>query len=325
MGTGTGITKTKPAGQLAEVERIGARLADYLAASTSPATVRAYRSDWADFAAWCERYGAAPLPAAPEIVALYLTDLAETHKPATLTRRVSAIAKAHKAAKHESPTQAAVVRDALTGIRREKRTAPDAKAPVTVDDLRAIVGAELPGGAKGTRDRALLLVGFAGGLRRSELVGIDVEHLEFVGEGVVITLPRSKTDQEGAGRKVAIPFGTHKGTCPVRALQAWIAAAGIASGPVFRPVDRHGQIGAERLTGRAVALTVKHYAMALGKDASGYAGHSLRAGFATAAARAGASERSIMQQTGHKSEAMVRRYIRDGNLFRANAAGELGL
>lgn len=325
MSTDTAITKVKPAaGQLAEVERIGARLADYLAASVAPATVRAYRSDWADFAAWCERYGAAPLPAAPEIVALYLSDLAETHKPATLTRRVSAISQAHAAAELESPTHTALVRKALAGIRREKGTAPDAKAPVTVADLRAIVGA-LPSGAKGTRDAALLLVGFAGGLRRSELVGIDAEHVEFVAEGVVITLPRSKTDQAGAGRRVAIPYGAHKDTCPVRALRAWIAAAGIEAGPVFRPVNRHGQVGAERLTGRAVALVVKHYAAARGRDARAYAGHSLRAGFATAAARGGASERDIMRQTGHKSEAMVRRYIRDGNLFRTNAAGALGL
>jgi integrase len=168
-------------------------------------------------------------------------------------------------------------------------------------------------------------VGFAGGFRRSELVGIDLAHVEFVGEGVVVTLPRSKTDQEGQGRKVAIPFGGHEDTCPVRALRAWIEAASIEDGPVFRPVNRHGQVGAERLTGRGVALVVKQYIGALGKDTAAYSGHSLRAGFVTAAARGGALSRDIMRQTGHKSEAMVQRYIRDANAFVNNAAGTLGL
>jgi len=346
----TGLERARP-GQIGDVERIGARLADYLAATTAASTRDAYAADFARFVTWCEKYGASPLPAAPEVVAHYLADLADTplrpfrcahegaarrpracrgcrraatYTPATITRRASAIAAAHTAAGLESPTRANVVREALKGIRRTKGTAPAAKTPLTVADLRAIVGEHLPAGVKGTRDRALLLVGMAGGFRRSELVGIDREHVEFVGEGVVITLPRSKTDQEGAGRKVAIPSG-HKGTCPVRALTAWITAADIEEGPVFRPVNRHGQIGAGRLTGRGVALTVKHYAAARGKDARAYSGHSLRAGFATAAARAGAAERDIMRQTGHRSEAMVRRYIRDGSLFRDNAAGKLGL
>jgi len=324
MGTGL-ETVAVAAGQLAEVERIESRLAEYLEAGTASSTRRAYAGDFARFAAWCETFNAAPLPAAPAIVARYLVDSAETHKPATVTRQASAIAWAHTAAGHESPTRTDAVRETLRCIRRKDGTAPDAKAPLTVADVRAITAGHLPAGVKGARDRALLLVGFAGGLRRSELVGIDVEHVAFVGEGVVITLPRSKTDQDGAGRPVAIPFGTHKDTCPVRALQTWIAAAGIEAGPVFRPVNRHGQIGSDRLTGRAVALVVKHYAAALGRDADDFAGHSLRAGFATAAARGGASERDIMRQTGHKSAAMVRRYIRDGNLFRANAAGALGL
>jgi len=183
----------------------------------------------------------------------------------------------------------------------------------------------LPAGLKGTRDRALLLLGMAGAFRRSELVGIDVEHLEFVGESVVITLPRSKTDQEGQGREVGIPFGQDANTCPVRALRAWLTAAGIESGPVLRSVNRHGQVGAGRLTGKSVALVVKHYMAAIGKDAASYAGHSLRAGHVTAAARVGVQARDIMDQTGHKSEAMLRRYIRDGSLFRDNSAAALGL
>lgn len=322
--SGQEVVQARPAGQLAELQEVGDRLRDYLAGSMAANTIRAYRMDWQHFVAWCAARGFATLPAQPEVVALYLAALAETHKPATLTRRVSAISQAHAAAGHESPTHAALVRKALAGIRRDKGTAPDVKAPVTVADLQAITRDHLPAGVKGTRDRALLLVGMAGAFRRSELTGIDLEHVEFVDEGVVITLPRSKTDQEGQGRKVAIPFGHEADTCPVGALRAWITAAGITSGPVFRPVNRHGQLGARRLSNKAVALVVKHYMARIGKDAAAYSGHSLRAGFATAAALAGAQERDIMRQTGHRSTAMVRRYIRDGNLFHANAAGALG-
>jgi site-specific recombinase XerD len=270
------------------------------------------------------RPGLACLPAAPETVAYYLAALAETHKPATLTRRISAISQAHQAAGHESPTHSALVRKALAGIRREKGVAPDAKAPLTVADLRTIVRDHLPAGLKGTRDRALLLVGFAGAFRRSELAGIDAEHLEFVPEGMVVTLPRSKTDQEGAGREVGIPFG-HEETCPVRALDAWLAAAGIEAGPAFRPVNRHGQAAAGRLSGRSVALVVKHYIAAIGKDPAAYAGHSLRSGHVTEAARQGVQERDIMEQTGHRSTATLRRYIHKGSLFRDNSAAALGL
>ena len=183
----------------------------------------------------------------------------------------------------------------------------------------------LEGRIKGQRDRALLLVGFAGAFRRSELVGIDVEHIEFVVEGMVILLSKSKTDQEGAGRKVGIPFGHNAATCPVGALTTWLEAAGIDSGPVFRPVGRGGNVGAGRLANRSVALLVKHYVETIGRDPRAFAGHSLRAGHATAAALAGVEERDIMRQTGHRSTAMLRRYIRDGSLFRSNSAAGLGL
>ena len=167
-------------------------------------------------------------------------------------------------------------------------------------------------------------MGFAGAFRRSELVALDFADLQFTSDGLVITLRRSKVDQEGEGRKLAVPYGSNPDTCPVRSLKAWLEAAGIESGPVFRSITRHGKIGA-RLSGYDVALVVKQYAGALGLDAATYAGHSLRAGLATSAAIAGASERSIMNQTGHRSSAMVRRYIRDGSLFRENAAAKVGL
>jgi site-specific recombinase XerD len=317
--------QTQSDARTVELQDVSRRCRDYLVASTSASTATAYRSDWRHFTAWCDRHGLEYLPAAPETVALYLAALSETHKPSTLARRAAAISQNHQAVGYAPPTRAAVVRKALAGIRRIKGTAPTVKSPLTVEDLRVITREHLPAGAKGTRDRALLLMGFAGAFRRSELVGIDREHVEFVPEGVVVTLPRSKTDQEGAGRKVAIPYGQHPETCAVRALAAWLAAARISSGPVFRRVDRHGNIGADRLTGKSVAATVKHYMEAIGKDPATYAGHSLRAGFATAAARAGAEERDIMRQSGHRSTVMVRRYIRDGSLFHSNAASVIGL
>jgi integrase len=176
----------------------------------------------------------------------------------------------------------------------------------------------------GIRDRALLLIGLAGSFRRSELVALNVDDVQVIGDGLVVTLRRSKTDQEGEGRKVGIPYGSNPETCPVRALRAWQEASGIEAGALFRSVSRHGKIGG-RLSGFAVAIIVKRYAGAVGLEAAGYSGHSLRAGLATAAAIRGASERSIMAQTGHKSAAMVRRYIRDGSLFRENAAAKVGL
>ena len=235
-----------------------------------------------------------------------------------------AINQAHRAAGHESPTAAALVRTLLAGIRRAKGTAPGAKAATLIEDIRGMVAA-LPAGLLGKRDRALLLVGFAGAFRRSELVGLDREDLQFTRDGLVLTLRRSKTDQEGQHRKVAVPYGSSPETCPVRALQAWLDAVGGSTGIVFRRLNRHGHILPGRLSDKAVARAVKTYAAAAGLDAANYSGHSLRAGLATSAAIGGASERSIMAQTGHRSTTMVRRYIREGSLFRENAAARVGL
>jgi integrase len=177
----------------------------------------------------------------------------------------------------------------------------------------------------GARDRALILLGFAGAFRRSELVRLDVDDCAFGKDGLTVTLRRSKSDQDGAGRKIGIPYGSNPETCPVRSMQAWMEAAGINAGPVFRSINRHGQVKAARLSGIDVARVVKKLVERAGLDPAKYAGHSLRAGHATSAAIAGASERSIMNQTGHKSVQMVRRYIREGTLFRENSAGKLGL
>lgn len=200
---------------------------------------------------------------------------------------------------------------------------PEPRSALT-DDIRAMVEA-CDAGMIGLRDRALILLGFAGSFRRSELVSLDAADCEFGRDGLTITLRRSKTDQEAQGRKVGIPYGSNPGTCPIRTLQSWMEAATISEGAVFRSINRHGRVRAHRLSGNDVARVAKKLAERAGLDASHYAGHSLRSGHATSAAIAGASERSIMNQTGHRSVQMVRRYIRDGCLFRENSAGKLGL
>ncbi len=209
------------------------------------------------------------------------------------------------------------------GIKRTHGTAQAQKAPVLVENLRAMVRALRPG-LIGIRDRALLLIGFGGAFRRSELVALDLENVQFTADGLVLTLRRSKTDQEGEGRRIGVPYGSSLETCPVRSLKAWLDASGIECGPLFRSITRHGKIQG-RLSGFGVAIVVKKYAGAVGLDMTAYSGHSLRAGLVTAAAIAGASERAIMNQTGHRSSAMVRRYLRDSNLFRSNAASVVGL
>jgi len=282
-------------------------------------TKRAYRADWTDFAAWCDAHGLAALPAAPATVALYLTDRAKGCKTSTLARRLCSIAGAHKAAGQPSPTADPAVRTLLAAIRRAKGTKQERKRPTVTHEVRAMADA-LPDTPRGRRDRALLLLGFAGGFRRSELVALDVADVEETAAGLVVTLRRSKTDQEGEGRRVGIPYGGRH--CPARALHAWLAAAGIADGPLFRRFDRSGRLLPLRLSDKAVARLVQRQAAALRLDPGDYGGHSLRAGLATAAA--GKSERAIMAQTGHKSAEMVRRYIHDRELFRDNAA-DLGL
>jgi len=297
----------------------------YAENSRAANTLRAYRSDWRQFAAWADEQGLPAMPAAPETVTAYITALADQGLAAgTIGRRLIAIGQAHANQGFQLDTHHPLIAATMKGIRRTLGAAQTPKDALLTEDIRAMMKG-LPEGLSDLRDRALLLVGFAGALRRSELVGLDVEDVSFEQEGMVLTLRRSKTDQEGQGQTIAIPHGRHAATCPVQALQEWLAAAGIAAGPIFRAVDRHGNIAAARLSDRAVANIVKRAAAAAGLDPADYAGHSLRSGMATAAARAGASERSIMNQTRHRSVAMVRRYIHRGQMFADNAAGQLGL
>jgi len=300
------------------------RARHYARESRAANTRRAYRADWADFTAWCQAHGKTALPAEPETVVLYLSDRADTLKTATLQRRLTAISQAHKAADLDTPTADRTVRRVMTGIRRQNGTAQEGKAPAVTREIRAMV-ATLPPTLRGRRDRALLLLGFAGAFRRSELVSLDVGDVTPTDDGLIVHLRRSKTDQEGAGRQVGIPFGSRPDTCPVRAVRAWLAASGVGEGPLFRGVDPHGHLSRERLSDKTVARVVKNAAKAAGLDPTQYAGHSLRAGLATAAAQAGVAERVIMAQTGHKSLPMVRKYIREGSLFTQNAAAEVGL
>jgi site-specific recombinase XerD len=301
-----------------------ARAEEYFRAAQAANTRRAYASDWKHFSAWCRGAGQGSLPAAPETVVLYLSTLAETAKVSTLTRRISAISQVHKAADLETPTAHLMVRKLMAGIRRQKGTAQIGKRPLAAADLRTLLAPLESGRILDVRDRALLLTGFAGAFRRSELVGLDVTDLEFNTAGLIVNIRRSKTDQEGQGRRVGIPYGT-PATCPVRALEAWLAVLGADDGPLYRAVNRHGQLAGRRLTAQSVALVIKRLAAQAGMEARDLAGHSLRAGLATAAAAAGVPERAIMAQTGHRALATLRKYIREGSLFLENAAAKVGL
>jgi len=318
------VTLLQSTEQAIELAEIAADARDYVAASRAENTIRVYRTGWAQFTAWCDEHRVIALPAGAETVVLYVADLAKAAKPATIDSRLAAISAAHRAAGHDSPTKEEAVRLVRRGVRRTLGTAQRQVRPVTVPDLRTMLqglGTD-PGGC---RDRALLLLGFAGALRRSELVGLDVVDVTEGADGLTVRLRRSKTDQEGAGRTVGIPFGSNPATCPVRAWRAWLELSSITEGPAFRPVDRHGHIRTARLSGQAVALVLKRHAARAGLDPDEVAGHSLRAGLATSAAAAGVPERVIAEQTGHKGTAMLRRYIREGSLFRENAAGAVGL
>jgi integrase len=319
----TAVTTIEPVAVPAELVR---RATDFASAAKAESTRRAYATDWADFTTWCAGTGRDSLPAHPTTIGLYLAARAATLKPATLGRRLAAISIRHRQAGHPLDTRHPAIRDVLTGIRRESARAgvvPSKKTAAVSDDIRAMV-ATLTDTPIGRRDRALLLLGFAGAFRRSELVGLNRGDLDFRTEGLAVTIRRGKTDQEGHGHQVAICYGADPQTCPIRAVKAWLTV-GITDGPLFRGIAKGGRIGPARLSDKAVALIVKRTAQAAGRDPALYAGHSLRSGFATTAAGNGASEAAIMLQTGHRSVQVVRGYIRAGGLFIGTAAAKLGL
>ena len=303
-------------GEIEAQTGLAAAIRPFLTQSLSDASKRAYRADMRKFAT-----SGRSIPCSPESVAAYLADMASTHAVASIQRRLAAIAKAHRAAGFPDPTKAEIVKATLRGIRRTLGVAQREASALQRDDLFAALAA-MEHRPIDVRDKALLLVGFAGAFRRSELVGLDCSDVEHVRQGIVIHLRRSKTDQMGQGRKIAIPFGRTR-WCPVQHLTDWLGHAGIDNGPIFRPINRHGHIAPDRLSGEAVSIIVKRRIAAAGFDPDAYSGHSLRAGLATSAAMAGASMWKIRRQTGHASDAMLTRYIRDGDMFTDNAAGAL--
>ncbi len=289
-------------------------------------TLRAYQSDFKDFSLFCNKNGFTSLPTQPKIIALYITNLSKTSKFSTLKRRIASISVIHKLKGHYLDTKHPIITENLHGIKRTLGSRQQAKKPILINDLKLIIKAidEEKNKTKSfveskvkaiskLRDKALILVGFAGGFRRSELVNIDYEDIEFVNEGVKILIRRSKTDQSGEGIIKAIPYFDNKEFCPVKALKEFIELkfAKTNKGKIFEVSDK------------LVALIIKKYTQKAGLDSSKYAGHSLRSGFATTAAEFGAEERYIMAMTGHKTNQMVRRYIHEANLFKNNALNKI--
>ncbi len=309
-------------GPALDLEAVAARAAGLARQARAVNTIRAYEADWREFAGWCADRGLEPLPAAPAVVGLYLADCADRLSLATLARRVSSLAARHRRAGLGLDVRHPAVADVLAGLRRERGSAQRRAEALTVPRLKQVL-AGLGDGLADRRDRALLLVGTAAALRRSELAALDVADIAVLPEGLRVTIRRSKTDAEGRGAVLAVGR-TGQATCPAAAYTAWLAATGIAEGAAFRAVDRHGRLGG-RLSGNAVALIVQRRAGAAGLDAAAYAGHSMRAGFATSAAHAGVGEIRIAHQTRHASLSTLRRYVREGALFADNLTVEIGL
>lgn len=314
----------------------------YAAQAKADSTRRAYASDWRLFSQWCARRGVQPMPASEGSVLGFLIESAEVAKVATLQRRLSAIREAHRLAGVPLRLESIAFRDAWKGIRRTHGHPALQKAAILTTELRRAL-ATLPNNLKGKRDRALLLIGFAGALRRSELANLEVCRrdgasgwIEQTPDGLLLSLAHSKTDQQSVGDTVAVPYGSDPATCPVRAYQAWLVASGIVAGPVFRPVSRHGRIAAAAISDKVVAAVLKHalYAVAMADGLSReqaeervmrYSGHSLRAGLATSAAANDCPGHSIQRQLRHRKFDTTARYIRAGEIFKQNAAAMVGL
>jgi len=301
----------------AHLEQAAQQVENLIAESVAPATRRAYASDWRIFTAWCEAHGLESLPAIPATVAMFLAaQSADGVKPATLARRVAAIKYRHDAQNETSPTAHKGVSSVMSGIRRRAGSAKDQKTPATAEKVEAMI-AHCPDTLAGFRDRAILLLGFAGAFRRSELAALTVADLTEVQEGLRVLVRRSKTDQTGEGQIVPIFNGTR--LCPATAVRDWLQAAQIKEGPLFRRISKGGKLGKEALTDKSVALIVKHYAELAGFDSSEFSGHSLRSGFLTSAAENQADLFKMMEVSRHKRVETVKGYIRMADLFRNHA------
>ena len=298
-----------------------------LQSSKANNTVRAYKSDFNDFGLFCAQNGFKSLPSDPKIVSLYLTHLSTRNiKMSTLKRRLVSIGVIHKLKGHYLDTKHPIIIENIMGIKRRKGSIQKGKKPLLINNLKIIINVideynheDL----KKFRDRSIILMGFSGGFRRNEIVSLNYDDLEFVTEGLKINLKRSKTDQFGEGSVKGLPYFDNIQYCPVLSLKNWIEISNINSGPLFRRFSRGSKLSENRLTDQTVALLIKKYLKLAGIDNKNYSGHSLRSGFATSAAESGAEERSIMAMTGHKSTEMVRRYIKEANLFKNNALNKI--
>ena len=290
-------------------------------------TVRAYKSDFKDFGLFCVQNGFENLPSEPKIVSLYLTHLSTKNvKLSTIRRRLVSIGVIHKIKGHYLDTKHPVIIENLMGIKRRKGTNQTGKKPLLINNLRKIIKVideQNCEDIKKLRDKSIILIGFSGGFRRNELVSLNYEDLDFVYEGVKIKIKRSKTDQFGEGSVKAIPYFENSVYCPATIIKRWLNVSKITSGPLFRRFSKGSKLTAHRLSDQTVALLIKEYLIKAGTDSKYYSGHSLRSGFATSAAESGAEERSIMAMTGHKSTEMVRRYIKEANLFKNNALNKI--
>ena len=298
-----------------------------LQSSKSINTARAYKSDFTDFSLFCAKNGFKSLPSEPKIVSLYLTYLSTKEvKMSTLKRRLVSIGVIHKLKGHYLDTKHPAIIENIMGIKRRKGSIQKGKKPLLINSLKQIIDVidqQKKEEIKKIRDRSIILIGFSGGFRRNEIVSLDFDDLDFVSEGLKINIKRSKTDQFGEGFTKALPYFDSSQYCPVVSLRNWLEISRIKSGSVFRRFIKGSKLSENRLTDQTVALLIKKYLSMLGIDTKNYSGHSLRSGFATSAAESGVEERNIMAMTGHKSTEMVRRYIKDANLFRNNALNKI--
>lgn len=305
-------------------DRLSLKAKRRLQKSKSYNTLKSYSSDWSDFTDWCKYHGEPELPTTPETIVNYINDLADDAKANTISRRITAISENHIAAgfSRNNPAKEGIVRTAMAAIRREKGTFQHGKAPILMETLYLLAD-EFEDDIVGIRDKALILLGFAGAFRRSELARIQIDELTFSPEGLMIFVPQSKGDQLGHGATIAIPYAPDEEICAVHAVERWILTAQLQHGPLFRSFKRNKELRDEQLSDKSVALIVKKYVQKAGLNAANFAGHSLRRGFATSAAQHDIDALTIMRQTRHKSEKMVHRYIEQGNIFKDNALSRM--
>ena len=297
-----------------------------LKSSKANNTLRAYKSDFKDFGAFCAKHGFKSIPTDPKIVSLYLTHLSKNSKISTLRRRIVSIGMVHKLKGHYLDAKHPLIIENLLGIKRQKGSAQIGKKPILISHLKSIINVineQKIDEVKKNRDKTIILIGFGGGFRRTELISIDYDDLEFVPEGVKIIIRRSKTDQFGEGMVKGLPYFEKEKYCPVINLKNWLKVSKIKSGPIFRRFIKGSNLTDYRLTDQSVALIIKEYLNLAGIENKNFSGHSLRSGFATVAAGSGADERSIMAMTGHKTSQMVRRYIKEANIFKNNALNKI--